>query len=486
MMKSLSLLGSLGLAHALYQQPLYSTYTFNPLEHLAGIAPYFEPSDPPRDPSPPQGCQVTRAAYLVRHAAINANDFDYESYLEPFAGKLKNTTVDWSKIPQLSFLSTWSPPEIEEEEQLTRTGKLEAAQLGVQLSYRYHDLRLPKKVWTSSAERTVVSAESFIRGIEMEEDEISLVTIDEGEEAGANSLTPYKSCPNYSGAAGSKQSSQYVAKYTAPILTRLRSMAPQFNWTSSDVVGMFEWCGYETVVRGQSPFCSLDLFRSDEWLQFEYAQDIMYHYNTGYGSPYSGAIGFPWVNATMNLLESSSKNNDTAQQDLYISFTHRELPPTVLVALGLFNNSALSGADNINATMPLDRINWHRQWRSSLILPFLTNVAIEKMNCSQSYGYKNATDPTFYRVLVNRSPQTLPGCFDGPQESCSAAGMRGLLEERARVVGEFGKVCEVDYKNTTDVLSIYEQQNVTGKTVGKRGLGFARMRHEPVRYAKMG
>ncbi|KAF1822428.1 phosphoglycerate mutase-like protein [Dissoconium aciculare CBS 342.82] len=463
-MKCLSLLGSLGLAQALYQQPLYSTYTFNPLEHLAGIAPYFEPADPARDPSPPQGCQVTRAAYLVRHAAINANDFDYESYLEPFSSKLKNTTVDWSKIPQLSFLSKWSAPKFQEEEQLTRTGKLEAAQLGVQLSYRYHDLRLPKKVWASSAERTVVSAESFIRGIEMEEDEISLVTIDEGKETGANSLTPYKSCPNYSGAAGSKKSSQYVKKYTTPILTRLRSMAPAFNWTSEDVVGMFEWCGYETVVRGQSPFCSLDLFRSDEWLQFEYGQDIMYHYNTGYGSPYSGAIGFPWVNATLNLLDTPA-SNDT--QDLYVSFTHRELPPTVLVALGLFNNSELTGSNNINATMPTDRINYHRQWISSYILPFLTNVAIEKMNCSAADGFQNATDPTFYRVLVNRSPQTLPDCFDGPLESCSAAGMKKFLGERGQSIGDFSTACDVGYKNTTNVLSIFSQ-DLQGETVGKR------------------
>lgn len=51
---------------------LYDSYAFNPLQHLAGIAPYFEPNDPPRDPSPPEGCSVTKAAYLVRHAAINA------------------------------------------------------------------------------------------------------------------------------------------------------------------------------------------------------------------------------------------------------------------------------------------------------------------------------------------------------------------------------------------------------------------------------
>jgi len=61
-----------------------NTYVFNPLNHLAGVAPPFDPLDPLMDPAPPQGCNVTRAAYLVRHAAIYANDFDYESYIEPF------------------------------------------------------------------------------------------------------------------------------------------------------------------------------------------------------------------------------------------------------------------------------------------------------------------------------------------------------------------------------------------------------------------
>ncbi|KAH9842083.1 Histidine acid phosphatase, eukaryotic [Teratosphaeria destructans] len=478
-MLSLLLLPAAVLAQT--QQPLYSTYTFNPLQHLAGIAPYFEPQDPPRSPSPPQGCSVTKAAYLVRHAAINANDYDYESYLEPFADKLANSTVDWSKIPELSFLSTWSPPAIEEEERVTRTGKLEAAQLGVQISYRYPKLRLPKRVWTSTAERTVVSAEGLIRGLETEDDEIELVQVYEGKEAGADSLTPYSSCSAYSGSAGSKQSSQYVKKYTAPILARLKAQAPAFNWTSDDVIGMFEWCGYDTVVRGSSPFCNArespsdaGLFTPDEWLQFEYGQDIMYHYNTGYGSQVSAAIGFPWLNATMSLLSSNANTTATdfnqtqsEDQDIYISFTHRELPPTVLVAMGLFNNSAFSGANNPNATMPLDQINYGRRWVSSHILPFLTNIAIEKMNCSASYGYENATDPVYYRVLVNQSPQTLPWCFDGPAESCSQGRMSEWLSGRAEMFGDYSAVCNVTYGNSTDVLSIYSQ-DVQGEVVGKR------------------
>lgn len=434
-----------------------ASYSFDPLQHLAGIAPYFEPSDPPRDPAPPQGCRVTRAAYLVRHAAIDANDYDYQEYLQPFLEKLGNKTVDWSTIPELSFLATWFPPALAEQETVTRAGKLEAAQLGVSISFRYPTLRLPQRVWSSTAERTVKSAQSLIRSLELDDDTINLVQVYEGKKAGADSLTPYSSCSAYSSSAGSKQASQYQKQYTAPIIARLNSYAPSFNFTVEDVIAMQEICGYDTVIRGSSPFCSLDLFKPDEWLAFEYANDIMYHYNTGYGGELSGVIGFPWLNATMSLLTASQ-----AEQDMYISFTHRELPPTVLVAMGLFNNSAFSGADNINATMPLHQINYNRAWVSSRILPFLTNVAIERMNCS-SYGFSNGTH---YRVLVNQSPQTLPTCSDGPGESCSASGLQAFMCEREVMFGGYSAKCQVDYKNSTDVVTFYRSAD-NGTTVGK-------------------
>ena len=189
--------------------------------------------------------------------------------------------------------------------------------------------------------------------------------------------------------------------------------------------------------------------------------DLMYYFNTGYGSEVSGSIDFPWFNALMGLLDSPSNDID---QDLYVSFTHRQLPPAVLFAVRLFNNSELTGSDNVNATMPLDSINYGRRWVSSNILPFLTNVAVERINCSEAQGYRNATAPTFYQVLLNNSPQTLPDCFDGPLESCFPAGMRRLVLERANMFGDFGNICEVDYRNSTDVLSIHSR-NLTGQAV---------------------
>lgn len=314
------------------------------------------------------------------------------------------------------------------------------------------------------------SAEGLIRGLETDDDQINLVQVYEGNEAGANSLTPYSSCDAYSSSAGSDQAEEYQDVFTAPTKARLNAMAPGFNFTTDDIIGMFEMCGYETVIRGDSPFCSLDLFTPDEWLGFEYSNDIVYHYNTGYGGDLSGVIGFPWLNATLGLLTGTSANS-SQDQDLYISFTHRELPPTVLVAMGLFNNTQFTGG-SINASMPLNQINYNRAWVSSYILPFLTNIAIEKMDCSQSYYVKsqsNSSSSTYYRVVVNDSPQTLPGCFDGPAESCSASGLQNWLAGRAAMFEGYSSKCNVSYSNSTDYVSFYSDGSLgNGTMVGKR------------------
>jgi hypothetical protein len=347
----------------------------------------------------------------------------------------------------LTFLETWQSPIAEKfEEQLTQVGMLEAQQLGVQVSQRYLGFRPPPKVWSSTAERTTASANSFIEGLVSNSSGTQLVEVEEGENDSADSLTPYSNCPGYSSSRGSDQSQMYAKIYTKPIIARLNDEAPAFNFTSNDIIGMQEMCGYETVIRGSSPFCDLSLFTANEWLGFEYTNDLMYFQNTGYGNELSGVIGLPWLNASANLLLG-----DSADQDIYASFTHRELPPTVLVSMGLFNNSAFSGANDVNATMPTDVINHNRAWISSRILPFLTNIAMEKLECD-SFGYDAGE---FYRVLVNQSPQSLSGCVDGPGQSCSRSGFEQYLNQRADMFSGFSKKCGVEVSNATDTLSIY-------------------------------
>lgn len=238
------------------QNILYSPddYEFDPLEHLAGIAPYFSPQDPPLSPAPPQGCNVTRAAYLVRHAAIYANDFDYESYIEPFTEKLANTSADFSSSQTLSFLSTWHDPidEDRDMEQVTKIGTLEAMSLGVELARRYPTFATPKKVWTSTAERTVKSARALISGLDRTSNMSALTQIAEEKTTGANSLTPYKACSAYSSSRGSEQSSvssplNLTPKSSPSLLTNVKLGLPEEVHRS-----------HHRPLQGRSPWLQLD------------------------------------------------------------------------------------------------------------------------------------------------------------------------------------------------------------------------------------
>ncbi|PWY85888.1 phosphoglycerate mutase-like protein [Aspergillus sclerotioniger CBS 115572] len=215
-------------------------------------------------------------------------------------------------------------------EKLTLVGLQEATTLGYQFRQRYPHLHT-NKIWSSTAERTTKSAQGFISGYTNNQTHMDLISVPE---------IPATAVPT-------KIPSQ---KPTPPLITRLNHLAPTFNFTSSDITAMFELCGYETVIRGSSPFCSPHLFTPTEWLSFEYANDLMYFHNTGYGRPLSPVLGFPWVNASYSLLASN-----TSDQDIYVSFTHREVPPTVVTALGLFNNSAYSGRITLMRVCPWGR-----------------------------------------------------------------------------------------------------------------------------------
>jgi acid phosphatase len=101
--------------------------------------------------------------------------------------------------------------------------------------------------------------------------------------------------------------------------------------------------------------------------------------------------------------------------------------------------------------MPLTKPNHGRAWKSSNILPFLSNFAIEKMSC-ESYGFESGE---YFRVLVNSSPQPLE-CADGPGESCSKSGFEKFVQARGEMFGGFTEKCQPEYNNSTDVLTIYD------------------------------
>ncbi|KAI0363119.1 phosphoglycerate mutase-like protein [Pilatotrama ljubarskyi] len=447
-------------------------YTFNVLEHLAGIAPYFDSPGVQLDPSPPDGCSVTKATYIVRHSNIYANDFDYETYLSPFLEKLANFSDRsvFTQTPDLAFLANYTSPitnETEQLEKMTPSGGEAAAAFAGVIKQTYADLLNSTvsqagafRIWAASASRDVDTAKSFIQGLG---NNASLVVVNEGENDSADSLTPHISCPAFDASMGSVQSGAWQEKYTAPLIERFNAAAPGFNFTLTDIVGMQQLCGYDTVIRNLTDFC--DVFTADEWLSFEYANDLMYFYSIGYGNPIAPQLGLPWVRSSLDIL--SANDTSTFNQTLYVSFTHREEPPLVLTALGLFNNSAYYPSLDVNATMPTDRINHRRAWRTSEILPFLGHVGVERLQCGnatlESTGGEGdgaedvGEDGAFVRVLVNGAPIPIPSCQDGPGESCALGNFSDYIAGRVALYGDFIGACGINdtVANRTDLLSIY-------------------------------
>lgn len=155
------------------------------------------------------------------------------------------------------------------------------------------------------------------------------------------------------------------------------------------------------------------------------------------------------------MSDHDKQSDKVKDQDIFVSFTHRQLPPMVLVAMGLFNNSAYSGSNKASSTMPLHTINHQRVWKSSQILPFMTDVALEKLECDSHEFDKG----TYYRALLNNNPLSIPDCHDGPGESCKESSIMKWLTKRAKIVGDFDTTCRVNYKDSSNILTIYDESD---------------------------
>ena len=322
--------------------------------------------------------------------------------------------------------------------------------MGTRLAYRYPHLLPVKrnasfKVWGSDANRTIHSTKAIFAGLFSGDEKIGhVVEVSEDRDRGANTLTPTRTCPKFDSRTGRNKADIWLAYYAVPIMARLNAQVSGFQFSPRDVLAMQELCGYETIIRGDSRFCGI--FTSEEWLSFEYYFDIRYYYELGYGSNLSPSLGMPWVVASSALLSRTSINN----QNLYISVAHRQMPPLVMTALGLYNDSEYHGTVNIESVIPLDRINYQRVWKSSDFIPHLSQIALERLSCKSA-----AYNGSFVRVLVSSAPKPLPGCASGPGASCPLEQYMDYMKRRNDLFEDFSKACGTQNTDMTSVLSFF-------------------------------
>jgi hypothetical protein len=425
-------------------------YKFDPLLHLPGISPYFDAVGSGLDHGPPRFCEVTAASYLIRHAAIYANDNDYDDYIEPFVKKLDSTfsTVSGKKRKgwkgPLSFFEKWKNPIDDPEnqmEQITPQGVKDSKKVGKHLLSRYPKLvPTTKRIYADKKSRTQDTAKAFVKVFPQD---VEIVEMDLNRSS-FHSQVPHKACKAFSKKPGDEEQGIFVARYTKPIVERLQPFSP-VELDETDIMGLQQLCGYESAINGkQSDIC--DVFTDHEWMSYEYAWDLKYSYMVGHGNPLSPYLGFPWLNTTSQLMskfhgprhtgDSDGEIPDDDGQRFFLAFTHREVPPFIATALGLFNSSNAEAEE-----FPTDRINWSRSWKMAELIPFLGHVGIEKLTCN-AVSEDLLDDKEYIRIIANSAPRPIPRCQDGPGASCPFDQFVELVGKGMEIYGDFDGICQ--------------------------------------------
>ncbi|KAG9671306.1 phosphoglycerate mutase-like protein, partial [Aureobasidium melanogenum] len=398
----------------------------------------------------------TAAHMIALHNRLRTMDFDLKGDLSFFHNWTFFMGEDYkSKIGQLIPTGPYA-------------GSLGGFQAGVTLRTRYPDLRATAiahnqtNFWAADSHRVVETAKYFgggFWGVDWNSDIAKLHIIPETSGLGADTLTTGNTCKAYlkphnpeGRHKGLHKLKEWQNVYIPPIIQRLEQQNPGLNLSIHELFSMQELCGFELLTRGSSPWCNV--FTHDEWRDFEYARDILHYYRTGPGNKYSAGRGFPFLNATTNLL-----SNGTSAGSLFFSFVHDGDILPLLSALDLFPSAE---------DLPTDRAPEDRLWRTSSIVPMGGRVEFERMVCPYVYCHSNAPlypnhvycnpphPEPYVRVVVNDGVVTIPGCDDGPGKSCPLAAFERKIMLRGWEVGDFGRLCGLE-EGAADKITFLHQ-----------------------------
>lgn len=347
-------------------------------------------------------------------------------------------------------------------EQLTSTGPfsgtLGAFTTGVRLRTRYSHLlsraialhpERPITLWATSSNRVIETARHFALGffgIDYNATKTaSLQIIPEDTWAGADTLTPGRTCPANKAdikegqRKGYRLLNEYQATYLCAIGERLLERTG-LKFSNQDIYSMQEMCGFETTVRGRSDWC--DVFTREDFLAFEYARDLLHYYRAGPGQRYATAMGWLWLNATTNLLlegpEAGPLFFSLSVAD-FVQFRIRLTLPSVhdgdiapmITALDIIND---------DEHLPTTHIARDRRWRKSQVSPMGGRIIFELLSCSTGIP---PTSNKYVRININDGITALPDCDSGPGKSCPLEQFAARTKKKGEEAGDFRELCNL-------------------------------------------
>ncbi|KAK2765097.1 acid phosphatase pho5 [Arachnomyces sp. PD_36] len=362
----------------------------------------------------------------------------------------------------LAFVNDWSyitdNPDLDFE-QLTSSGPyagtLEAFTTGVRLQTRYShllDSGITTRFWASDSDRVIDTARYFAAGffgLDWKTDgSTELQVIPETADRGADTLTPGDTCKNFKEYTSTEQ--RYLKKlaevqnmYLPPVAERLAQQNPGIEFSISEVYSMQEMCGFETTVRGSSPWC--DVFTHEDWQHFEYARDVSLYYRLGPGNPYGGVMGWLWLNATTSLLLEGPDSGKT-----FFSFVHDGDMAPMMTALNLLQD------ENNDPHLPTTHIAKDRKWLTSQLMPMGGRIIFERLTCPPT----SSPSEQFIRINVNDGIMPLGNCTSGPGQSCPLGQFAEFVRRRGVELGDFEEACGIEKSVDGGRLTFLHQRNL--------------------------
>ncbi|KAL1960498.1 hypothetical protein VTO42DRAFT_7797 [Malbranchea cinnamomea] len=440
--------------HLRLHQETYSSSTRNLFYHLGGYGPWIEKREGvvtgDNAIGPPKDCVVDSVHMMSRHSERYPTFNAGRRHLQ-LLNKIKQSGLVFNE--SLAFVNNWTyitdSPDVHFE-QLTQigpyAGTLQAFVTGTRLRTRYSHLLprdSPLRFWASDSQRVIDTARHFaagLFGLDWEsQGKAELEIIPETLERGADTLTPGDSCVKYIDDLekghdyGMNMLSKFQDVYIPAISARLLRGNPNMEFTNAEIFAMQELCGFETLVRGSSPWCLV--FTDDDWDHFEYARDLVHYYRAGPGNPYAPAMGWLWLNATTELLREFDDEGG-----LFFSFVHDGDIAPMLTALGIFDD------DTYDPNLPITHIARDRVWRTSQVMPMGGRIIFERLSCSSQSNvteYGQATN-RYIRININDGIVPLPDCDTGPGFSCPLTDFAERTRLRGIKFGQFEDVCGLE------------------------------------------
>ena len=196
----------------------------------------------------------------------------------------------------------------------------------------------------------------------------------------------------------------------------------------SDLDLMYDMCRYQLAWTPEKRSFWCSVFDTEHLKVLEYSKDLKYWYLNAYGYPLNQKVACPLIKDLVRAFD-----NDTDVKGSFY-FTHSEALMPFMTLLGLYKDNFILSHDLYGANEVTNR-----QFKSSLISPFATNVGFALHNCD---GEKRVM------MYVQEELTALPLCSN--EQYCTWDEFKEVM--KPLIECDFDAICE-NHRSSSGALT---------------------------------